>query len=116
GYMIGIDGAYGLQNQNNMAIHSSLGLIVLSCGIIYDLWKNRPIKLKNDFLSFPISIGIFTIFILLGISLRNEERKFTHELIGKEVKKIEEIFYLGVQSRIDALLRMAERDINNVYP
>jgi len=80
GYLMGVETAFGWGALTRMAIHTSLGFIVLSCGFLVLTWYQGSLnKLSTldtstliNTLSVPVGIGVLTVTVLLWQALQNQ--------------------------------------------
>jgi len=88
GYLMGVETAFGWGKLTRMAIHTSLGFIVLSCGFLVLTWYQGSLHRHRSLnksalintLSVPVGIGVLTVTVLLWQALQNElGRNITHE-------------------------------------
>ena len=111
GYLFGIEPAYGWSYFTSMAVHTALGFIILSSGLIVYTWKSNLLGKQARFQWVPVFIGIgfMIVTLLIWQALEQQEQEYisrSNELRAKSLKnKTEEI----LESRILALKRMAQR-------
>ena len=88
GYLMGVETAFGWGALTRMAIHTSLGFIVLSCGFLVLTWFQGVVSKSSSLsesrlintLSVPVGIGVLTVTVLLWQALQNElGRNIVHD-------------------------------------
>jgi len=74
GYLMGVETAFGWGALTRMAIHTSLGFVVLSCGFLVLTWYQGAQNTSGliNTLSVPVGIGVLTITVLLWQALQSE--------------------------------------------
>jgi PAS domain S-box-containing protein len=111
GYLFGIEPAYGWSYFTSMAVHTALGFIILSSGLIVYTWKSSLLEKQARFRWVPVFIGIgfMVVTLLIWQALEQQEQEYisrSNELRAKSLKnQTEEI----LESRISSLKRMAQR-------
>ena len=81
GYIIHFESAYGWGNLTRMAVHTSIGFIVLSLGILAFIWReelNNEIRFSR-WLPIPIAIGALTITVCFWQVLHSEYSAITRQ-------------------------------------
>jgi len=111
GYLFNIEPAYGWGYLTSMAVHTAVGFIIFSAGIIAYAWSESIVQKQKTprWLPIIICIGLVTLTLFLWQALEQREQAYvsrSNELRAKSLKiKTEEI----LQSRVLALKRMAQR-------
>jgi len=74
GYLMGVETAFGWGALTRMAIHTSLGFVVLSCGFLVLTWYQGAQNTSGliNTLSVPVGIGVLTVTVLLWQALQSE--------------------------------------------
>lgn len=80
GYLTEVEPAYGWHGLTRMALHTSVGFIILSAGYIGSLCFSGHKFLQESWLPIPISMAIFLVFLLFGQALEQKEFKNIQEI------------------------------------
>lgn len=75
GYLVGFESAYGWGNLTRMAVHTSLGFVILGTGILSYCWiqSSGNAKTPKSWLSVPVGFLIITITVSLWQAFHVEE-------------------------------------------
>jgi len=81
GYLTHIESAYGWGSLTRMALHTSIGFIILSIGVSTFIWRSdiHNEVIYPDWLPIPTAIGALTITVCFWQALRSE-----YSMIAKE--------------------------------
>jgi len=114
GYMQDNSAAYGWAEMSRMAVHTSLGFIVLAVGLIASIWNMRnltqhlgvPVLLLLAILSLDLymplgaSVGVMYV-VLIFYSLRHKHVKTTYILAGISTLLIILGYYASSHDNVD---------------
>jgi|GEM_PF-1487420 len=111
GYMLDTETAYGWGSLTRMAIHTSIGFMMLGVGITIWAWKHDHRQPKNvipSWAPFQIGLVLLTIF-LLWQAVSKEEGRLLRTAVNEQAKNAASIITLELNFHDNALKRMAER-------
>lgn len=113
GYLINVEAAYGWHKLTQMAAHTSFGFIMLSSTMFFHLYITQRDN-ENKYLQvIPFGISIFLVFILISQALGDSQRKNIISHINAQSNIVMREFSLLMDSRLEALQRMANRFSTN---
>ncbi|RLE17647.1 MAG: hypothetical protein DRJ50_13835, partial [Actinobacteria bacterium] len=81
GYMAGLETAYGWGNLTRMAVHTSVGFVVVSCGLLFFVWS-RDIRGRHalpDWMPIPMGVAILTASVCLWQAMTAEGVRIQRE-------------------------------------
>ena len=94
-----------------MAGHTAWGLICVGTGII--AWNWKEYKLRNDeslfWLPAVIGSGMVAITLTFALAFYTQQQKDIFRLVDEHAVKLDFAIEKGVQSRVEAIKRMADR-------
>lgn len=111
GYLSGLEGTYGWGDFRGMAIHTSLGFIFLSLGIIGLAWNVSTDKAINipSWFSCVIFIGGIVAAILLWQAQIEDIREDIKAKIKLKAERLKSLMLTELESQSLALTRMGKR-------
>ena len=105
GYLAALETAYGWGNLTRMAVHTSLGFVVLSLGFLCDTWRRG---VQGDtwlprWLPAPVAIGILTAAVSLWQAIAAEGHR-----LGSQYEELSDLSNLaGLMLILGILLAVA---------
>jgi len=115
GYLFELESAYGWGNLTRMAVHTSIGFIILGVG----LFRIAIPRLEQDrHPRFPVflAVGLLVVSISFWKTLNVEEEKNAENLIRKEVDHIKSLLNHTIGQDILSLERLKLRWEGQLYP
>lgn len=111
GYFNAVETAYGWGQLTRMAVHTSVGFVVLGTGVFAYAWREEDKKLVGIPLWLPIPVGatVATIAVVLWQALVAQERLQIQRTIEAEAENMSLTILDLALSRIRALDRMGKR-------
>jgi PAS domain S-box-containing protein len=124
GYAGSIDTAYGWGNLTRMAIHTSVGFLIMSSGLILFAWTNSTVEKTDkekytipDWLYLITFVISFTVTVSIWQALRISELNQQQENYEQLAEHIKRYIESNMDSQILALRRLADRwEYNNGTP
>jgi signal transduction histidine kinase/CheY-like chemotaxis protein len=116
-YLLGESGVYIWQMYTQMAVHTSFCFLILSIYFIYaELAHLNKLDQKYMLYSTILSLSFFLIFIVFSTQINNNEKKTISSFFNKESLALKKRMNISLNSRVNALLRMAYRIGIGSYP
>jgi PAS domain S-box-containing protein len=118
GYLIGFNGTFAWGQLTSMAIHTAIAFIFLSLGITLSVWIEAKESENPVTRWLPVYAGVAVavaaiIFWQALISQQREKVDFENKIAAESIKlEIKS----QVEDRFNAMIRMAKRWENKVYP
>jgi diguanylate cyclase (GGDEF)-like protein len=111
GYLSGLTPAYGWGYLTPMAVQTAGGCAMLGLGILAFAWGDAKAKDRGlpRWLAIPVAIGVVTITLILWQALRAQEHTQIRHVIAAETSSVKNKIMEQVDTRVQALERMAHR-------
>ena len=102
GYTLGFKDMYGWGSLTSMALHTSLGFILLGTGVLVSSWAKNML---------PVTTGFFiaTLSLCLWQALLTQQELQIRQSTSRVAHSIKRVLQTVVQERKQALRRMAKR-------
>jgi PAS domain S-box-containing protein len=114
GYLFELEYAYGWANLTRMAIHTSIGFIIVGTTLVLYVSKQREMSASPRFPIF-IAISLMVISLSFWKALNVEQDNHTKKLIKSEVLNLESQLIYSLEQSILALERLKSRREKGLY-
>jgi len=111
GYFAGVETAYGWGNLTRMAVHTSLGFIVLGVGLVVYAWKSEIGDQKKIPVWLPILVGVAAIntTVLLWQAVSKDINQNRYNLVLQKGDQVKKEVLSELEGRINGLKRIVRR-------
>ncbi len=111
GYLSGIETAYGWGQLTRMAVHTSLGFVMIGVVVTLTGLSGTHHASDNRHLHSVISTAIAMLVIVISLwqALSSSESRYIRDQMRLELNNFNESFVLFLESEVLALERMAKR-------
>ena len=109
GYLLELEAAYGWHTFTRMAVHTALGFMLFSAGILGNLIFHAAPASRRVWLPLPVSAGIFMVFVLFAQALHQKEAQQVEKNLLLEEHLVNHQIRLMLKEHEKALRRMTNR-------
>jgi len=114
GYLSNVEAAFGWGKMTRMAVHTSIGFIILGAALVFFSKASIKAETKPRFPTF-LTIGLVTTSLFLWNALEVEKTKNIKSLIFLESEKLNKGISNSINREKRAITRMAARWENGDY-